>query len=179
MFMKLDIIAETEVPEESSNQSSQTLGAASYCLIAYRLCLCHNLQTLPKAQRTQANQSDIFNSSASGTSSMSSGGEKKSQVTGIERQWSDMCLIKSWQFLAIFLQLQVFSYWLSLVSFIHLSSFVSTTAFSLLIILIKCSESSKCLEPRCSVLRTLIHNCLEVVQNHSFYILRLSIIKLD
>ena len=65
MFMKLDIIAETEVPEESSNQSSQTLGAASYCLIAYRLCLCHNLQTLPKAQRTQANQSDIFNSSAS------------------------------------------------------------------------------------------------------------------
>ena len=53
------------MPEESSNQSSQTLGAASYCLIAYRLCLCHNLQTLPKAHRTQANQSDIFNSSAS------------------------------------------------------------------------------------------------------------------
>ena len=53
--------------QESSNQKQSNVGSrpASYCLIAYRLCLCHNLQTLPKAQRTQANQFDIFNSSAS------------------------------------------------------------------------------------------------------------------
>ena len=160
---------------KQSKQSNVGSRQASYCLIAYRLCLCHNLQTLPKAQRTQANQSVIFNSRASGKSSMSSGGEKISQVTGMVRQWSDTCLIKSWQLLAIFLQLQVFSYWLSLFSFIVCvndrpqSSHNTDPMFresKVSWVKLQCPEDSD-------------SQLFGSVQNHSYYILRLFIIKLD